>query len=918
MSQIHVLVAATSPDLKAEGIASSVTARSDMTLIEGHVVEITRVDELLEAVPVSNRCALVLVGPISQTNEIAQRWLVRRDELVVMLVEIVGDIVRIGLRDPRLESLVTALRELVERVGTQHRDRVVSIQIHPSRASTEDTSQPQGQSRGGQPPGQAPSGQPPSERASGQPPPGQPPRGDSPNGRSPDDQHPLLDASIKWVHELLRDAVERVSDDNGDVHGLSVTSATLLQSLDAPAKRDRDTQQKELREAEEELDRALDAADERSAPAAGEHSGPAVEGSSDLAASESSDPAAKDPAADRSSEPLAVAKRTFNLGPLEFRLLILALAPELDIRFQRCIGFLLDEMGRRVGTLGLYYSLLGITPNERGESINADALNKWLVFEDYSGRPAAADEPLRVDQFLAQWLLGDETSLTNDPRVRRTLRLTPWPGASLLERYQEETKATELVEQLQTSSDTQFLLLNGDDLAAWRAVLELGATDPIRVDASRLTGTDLIEVEDCARRIGRMVQLTQRPLFIDLSKSEATQAEDDLLRVFLSAINDTGANAAVLCHEEARVIRLLGQAAYELVDEAPLTPEARVAAVRAAANGAGVHLTDELAETMASRYPMQIDALEHAMHLARNRAKNYAADNPDLERFVSACKELASEGISRLVDRLEPIFSLDDVVLPPDRKEQLFEIVDHVRLASRVLDGWKFREQLPYGRGVTALFSGQSGTGKTTAAMGIARRLDIQVLRLDLSRVVSKYIGDTEKNIDQVFTDAQRSGAAILIDEADALLGKRSEVKDAHDRYANIEVAYLLQRMEAFEGLAILTTNMRKNLDPAFIRRLRFIIEFPRPDAPSREQIWRLCLPKESHDLQDADFRQLARRLELTGGQIRQITLRAAFIAAAANDQIRLQHVATAARAELAKLGMPPVELDLSQTRRAA
>ena len=158
----------------------------------------------------------------------------------------------------------------------------------------------------------------------------------------------------------------------------------------------------------------------------------------------------------------------------------------------------------------------------------------------------------------------------------------------------------------------------------------------------------------------------------------------------------------------------------------------------------------------------------------------------------------------------------------------------------------------------------------------------------------------------------------LAVDEADALLGKRSEVKDAHDRYANIEVAYLLQRMEAFEGLAILTTNMRKNLDPAFIRRLRFIIEFPRPDAPSREQIWRLCLPKDSHELQDTDFRQLARRLELTGGQIRQITLRAAFIAAAANDRIKLQHVATAARAELAKLGMPPVELDLSQTRRAA
>jgi len=307
------------------------------------------------------------------------------------------------------------------------------------------------------------------------------------------------------------------------------------------------------------------------------------------------------------------------------------------------------------------------------------------------------------------------------------------------------------------------------------------------------------------------------------------------------------------------------------------------------------------------------------MRLARERRRNstsYTASQ--LEYLTTACKELASEGISHLVERIDPIFNLADVILPPDRKQQLIEIVDHVRLAPRVLDEWKFRDQLPYGRGVAALFFGPSGTGKTMAAMGVARRLGIQILRLDLSKVVSKYIGDSEKNIDRVFTDAERSGAAILIDEADALLGKRSEVKDAHDRYANIEVAYLLQRMEAYEGLAILTTNMRKNVDSAFLRRLRFIVEFPRPDIEARQKIWRQCLPDESHELDGADFRQLARRIDLTGGQIRQITLRAAFIAAAADSPIRLEHIAQATRAELAKLGMPPIELDLTETRRAA
>jgi SpoVK/Ycf46/Vps4 family AAA+-type ATPase len=202
--------------------------------------------------------------------------------------------------------------------------------------------------------------------------------------------------------------------------------------------------------------------------------------------------------------------------------------------------------------------------------------------------------------------------------------------------------------------------------------------------------------------------------------------------------------------------------------------------------------------------------------------------------------------------------------------------------------------------------------------MAIAKALGVQILKIDLSRVVSKYIGDTEKNIDRVFQEAQLSGATLVIDEADGLLARRSEVKDAHDRYANLEVAYLLQRMEAFDGLAILTTNLRQNLDSAFLRRLRFIVDFPRPDAAAREEIWRRCLPPDSHLLDDATFLLLGRRVELTGGSIRQITLRAAFLAAAARTRIGPAHIARAARAEFAKLGLPPVELDLAEKRAAA
>jgi AAA+ superfamily predicted ATPase len=575
--------------------------------------------------------------------------------------------------------------------------------------------------------------------------------------------------------------------------------------------------------------------------------------------------------------------------------------------------------------MGLYSNLLGLTPQVRGELINGGDLARWLVLEGYSGRPAAADEPLRVDPFLAQWILGHPNALMRDPRVRRILRLNPWPGSSIL--TAQEERAAWLIQRIQSGHPAPWVLLDGNDPAAWRALLERGVQDkpvtPIRVMASRLAGVDLVEVEEIARLIGRIARLHDCPkrpvLIIDVTKTDGSEAEDDYLGLFLAKLDRFGVRAAVICRDEARIVQLLGSASYELITGPALSKAAWVDAVREAAIGAGIsYPTRETTESIANRYPLHVDGLEQAMRLAASRPKNYDTDNPLLDRFTTALKELASERISHLVERIEPVFRLEEVVLPADRKQTLSEIVDQILLSPRVLDDWKFREKLPYGRGVAALFCGPSGTGKTMAAMGIARELDIQILRLDLSRVVSKYIGETEKNLDRVFTDAQASGAAILIDEADALLGKRSEVKDAHDRYANIEVAYLLQRLEAYEGLAILTTNMRKNLDQAFLRRLRFVVEFPRPDAEAREKIWRQCLPQESHELTDADFRQLARRIDLTGGQIRQITLRAAFIAAAAGKQIALEHIVKAASAELAKLGMPPLEIDLFQSRRAA
>jgi hypothetical protein len=831
VSRISVLVTFTSHDLKADVIAASVEARSDMILLNHRSVPANEVDAILESLPASKQCALLLVGRPSDTDELAQQWLARHADLVVLHVDLVDDVVRIALRDPRLDSLLTALAGLVEHVGHRGRQRFARIQLVASEQA-------------------------------------EPPR-------------PLLRACAHWAYALLYDAVARAAGEKHDMFGLSVSAESLLESIGSPAERTSGVMRPEPPATDVELDLAL-------------------------------------ASADANVEPLAAAARTFRLGPMEFRLMILALSPELDFRSQRLIGFLLNDMGRRAGTTTLYHMLLGVARGELPDS----PLVRWLVFDGGSVHPAAGDEPLRIDPYLTQWLLGERDALTNEPLIRRSLRLVPWPGSFVLSRHEEREVATTLMRRLLGAGESQWIILGGDQPAEWRALVELGASAcgvvPIRIEAAQIVELDVVAVEECARRIGRMALLMGYPPVIDVSSTGTAEGEDDRLRLFFATLGGTGCQGACVCPDQARAARLLGRMTYELPGHNALPAAARVAAIRASASGAEAYMSEEYAAGMASRYPLSVDGLEQAMFLARSRPKHQGVADPALARFIAACNDLASGSLSHLAERIEPVFDLDEVVLPADRQQQLVEIVDNIRLAPHVLDGWKFRDQLPYGRGVTALFFGPSGTGKTMAAIGIARRLGVQLLRLDLSRMVSKYIGDTEKNIDRVFTDAQRSGSAILIDEADALLGKRSEVKDAHDRYANIEVAYLLQRMESYEGLAILTTNMRQNLDPAFLRRIRFILDFPRPDAAARERIWRQCLPAESHVLDDAAFRQLARRIDLTGGHIRQITLRAAFAAAAAGARIGLEHIARAAREEFAKLGMPPVDIDLSQSRKAA
>jgi SpoVK/Ycf46/Vps4 family AAA+-type ATPase len=307
-------------------------------------------------------------------------------------------------------------------------------------------------------------------------------------------------------------------------------------------------------------------------------------------------------------------------------------------------------------------------------------------------------------------------------------------------------------------------------------------------------------------------------------------------------------------------------------------------------------------DTVADQFNLDTDAIRSA---ARSLALHEAeADDDGLDRAVWRIGRAQSRrSLEQLARRIEPHADWDSLVLPEAQTQILRQIAAHVRHRITVLERWGFAARYSRGLGLTALFAGASGTGKTMAAEVLAHTLDLDLFQIDLAGLVSKYIGETEKNLRRVFDAAEDSGAILLFDEADALFGKRSEVKDSHDRYANLEISYLLQRMEAYRGLAILTTNMRHAIDTAFLRRLRFLVEFPFPDVAERTRIWQRVFPPDTPQA-DLDPVRLA-QLGVAGGVIRNIAVHAAFLAADATEPVRMSHLLAAARTECAKLDKP-------------
>jgi hypothetical protein len=589
----------------------------------------------------------------------------------------------------------------------------------------------------------------------------------------------------------------------------------------------------------------------------------------------------------------------FGLSRFEQRLLVLAAAPELDSSFAQLCATAQGDPLRAYPTLSL---ALAVLPEAHWSALSPGApLRRWRMIEIGAGN-ALTTSPIRIDERVLHYLTG---VFAPEPRLAGIVAPIEWSGALA---PSHAKLAEQIVQAWSGESSPPVVQLRGDGAAIKRAIAATAAgRGNLRLSVASIQAipTAPHETEALMRLWEREAALDGRALLIEADDYDFS---DGPRTAAVTRLIDRTEGVVLVAVREPR--RFGTRPAVGL--EVPALSATEQHGVWLSALGdAGAGLNGQI-ELLSSQFNLTADAIHRAAADARGRTEpGDAAELPvRLGRALwDVCRELARPRLEDLAQRIDSAPAWDDLVLPEAQRQVLREIGAHVRQRAVVYERWGFAKRGARGLGISALFAGASGTGKTMAAEVLAHDLGLDLYRIDLSAVVSKYIGETEKNLRRIFDAAEEGGAVLLFDEADALFGKRSEVKDSHDRYANIEVSYLLQRMESYRGLAVLTTNMRSALDTAFLRRLRFVVQFPFPDQQHRAEIWRRIFPSGT-PLDGVDPDRLA-RLNVAGGNIRNIALNAAFMAADAGEPVRMTHLLRATRSEYAKLEKPLTEAEI-------
>jgi hypothetical protein len=587
----------------------------------------------------------------------------------------------------------------------------------------------------------------------------------------------------------------------------------------------------------------------------------------------------------------------FGLSDFERSVLLLAAGVELDGEFPARCAKAPGSAGNSWPSFGLALACL---PDAHWDALASTApLRRWRLI-DLSGSSGLVASPLRIDERILFYLTGvgsfDERLTGLIRPLRDNAELAPSQG-SAVGRLEEAWNSA-----FQAGSVPPVLQLCGSDRSVKRSIAtHLAARWNLARYALPASGlpSNAGELELFQRAWEREARLQRATLLLECERpSPADAAREQAIDRWVE-LSDT---PLILSTAEPR--RQLDRPTITVEVGKPTSREQQFVWEQAL-GPAGAHLNGQL-----ERVISQFDFSAASIRIAASYVAGATAPPDELSlQLWDACRLQARPRLEDLAQRIPSTATWESLVLPGPHIQTLRELAAQVRHRAKVCDRWGFAEQSSRGLGLSALFSGPSGTGKTLAAEILANEMRLDLFRIDLSAVISKYIGETEKNLRRVFDAAEEGGAVLLFDEADALFGKRSEVKDSHDRYANVEVSYLLQRMEAYRGLAILTTNMKEALDPAFLRRLRFVVHFPFPDQAHRAEIWRRIFPQKTPT--DGIDPAVLSRLSISGGNIRSIALNAAYAAADADEPVRMHHLLRAVRSEYQKLEKPLTEAEL-------
>jgi hypothetical protein len=532
----------------------------------------------------------------------------------------------------------------------------------------------------------------------------------------------------------------------------------------------------------------------------------------------------------------------FGLSPFECDVLLLCAGMELDSSFPSLCAL---AQGKEQRTWPSFSLALAALPDAHWSALAPAApLRYWRLIEVSQGETLTTSA-LKIDERVLHYLTGISSS---DERLHGLAELQPPPG----DLAPSQRATAERIARIWTQTgaeDLPVIHLAGEENACKRAVAAVACAElgmQLRVIRAADIPVNAAEREALSRLWEREAVFENTALLVDCDDAQNQWSTISFL--------DHVRGALLVASREPVRLRLRRTARLDV--NRPGTAEQRIL-WQQALGPAAPQLNGGL-ETLVSQFDLGLEDITSACAavIATETAGN--GHNQIADDLWDACRTATRTRLEDLAQRIEPVAEWQDLVVPASHHQALRDIAAQVRHRTRVYDTWGFASKGTRGNGISALFAGASGTGKTMAAEVVARELRLDLYRVDLSQVVSKYIGETEKNLRRVFDAAEAGGTVLLFDEADALFGKRSEVKDSHDRYANLEISYLLQRMETYRGLAILTTNMKTVLDISFLRRIRFVVQFPFPDATLRAEIWRRIFPADT-PVENLDINKLAR-----------------------------------------------------------